>query len=143
MKRPLSHLSVATDSVAFFTAKLAYAFLIWVQILAVIVFFQLLKRRGSVLASLLTVLIIAAPSALCGIVLKLIAEGILARKRIETVIHVLVFGSWGLKLAWALVRPKHLYASEVLKTSTLTFTLLLAANVAALSLVKGERTAGE
>ena len=94
MKSPLSPLSVATDSVAFFTAQLAYAFLIWVPILAVIVFFQLLKRGGSVLASLLTVLIIAAPSALCGIVLKWIADGILERRRIETVIHV-VFGSWG------------------------------------------------
>ena len=142
-EKPVSPLSIATDSVAFFTAQLAYAFLIGVPIVAVIVLFQLLKRGGPVLASFLTVSIIAALSALCGIVLKWVADGILERRRIQTAIHVLGFGYWGLKMAWALVRPGHLSASEALKTSTLAFTFLLAASVVALSLLKGGRAADE
>jgi hypothetical protein len=48
-----------------------------------------------------------------------------------------------LKSAATLVHPVHLSASEVLRTSTLTFTLLLAASVAALGLVKGKRDIDE
>jgi hypothetical protein len=88
-EKPLSPLSVATDSVAFFTAELAYILLIWIPILAVVVFFQLIKRGGSVLISFLAVLIITALSALSGIALKWIADGILERRRIQTAIHVL------------------------------------------------------